>query len=81
MLTQPWMLNGIFNVTEYLIFSKKTLSEHYLMKIIMRLKEKKMEKVISAAIYIKKRKKSTKKGIWKKSIKSFFIRKKHILKQ
>lgn len=79
MLTQPWMLNGIFNVTEYLIFSKKTLSEHYLMKRIMRLKEKKMEKVISAAIYI--RKKSTKKGIWKKSIKSFFIRKKHILKQ
>lgn len=75
------MLNGIFNVTEYLIFSKKTLSEHYLMKRIMRLKEKKMEKVISAAIYIKKRKKSTKKGIWKKSIKSFFIRKKHILKQ
>lgn len=66
MLTQPWMLNGIFNVTEYLIFSKKTLSEHYLMKRIMRLKEKKMEKVISAAIYIKKRKKIHQKGYLKK---------------
>lgn len=61
------------------------------MKRLILLKEKKMEKGISATVYLKSKKlkkfvhqnvrMSTKKGIWKMSVKSLSVRKKRIPKQ